>query len=68
MGRGATHTPSLAPSWLRIAVHDFGHAPSPARLVVRPGRGLAIVAAIASSWGVDARPDGTTVWARLRRR
>ena len=29
------------------------------------GRGLGIVAALTTSWGVRAEPDTTTVWARL---
>ena len=29
------------------------------------GRGLLLVAALASEWGVDARPPGKAVWARL---
>lgn len=32
------------------------------------GRGLAIIEALAESWGVDERAGGKRVWARLRRR
>ena len=32
------------------------------------GRGLFLVAAVAEEWGVQVRPDGTTVWAELLRK
>jgi anti-sigma regulatory factor (Ser/Thr protein kinase) len=55
---------------VRIAVTDGGSMTRP--VVSRPsvsalgGRGLGIVAALASDWGVDGPvPGTTTVWARL---
>ena len=59
----------LACGSLGIRVRDY----FPARLPrCRPpdptamrGRGLHLVGAFASSWGVERQPDGKTVWARL---
>jgi len=54
---------------VRISVRDRSRAmpapqpPSPHRL---SGRGLVLVAALASRWGVEPRPDGKVVWAELR--
>jgi PAS domain S-box-containing protein len=53
---------------VRVEVHDTSRA-----LPVRPladdagmtGRGLAIVDALASRWGVEPLPDGKVVWAEL---
>jgi anti-sigma regulatory factor (Ser/Thr protein kinase) len=62
---------TLAGSLLDVAVHDAG----PGRpTVLAPtgrtigGRGLAIVAKLAETWGVDEDPDriGKTVWCRIR--
>jgi len=39
--------------------------PRPADAAVTGGRGLAIVAAIASDWGVHRSPAGKEVWARV---
>jgi anti-sigma regulatory factor (Ser/Thr protein kinase) len=56
---------------VRLAVHDGGHGfPFPAQEVpvaplVAGGRGLAIVAALSETWGVDSNPDGCTVWCQL---
>jgi anti-sigma regulatory factor (Ser/Thr protein kinase) len=56
---------------VRLAVHDGGHGfPFPAQEVaVAPlaagGRGLAIVAALSETWGIDSNPDGCTVWCQL---
>jgi anti-sigma regulatory factor (Ser/Thr protein kinase) len=56
------------PSQIRIEVHDAGGGQpvlrSPA-LTDESGRGLQIVKALSSDWGVDARADvpGKTVWA-----
>jgi anti-sigma regulatory factor (Ser/Thr protein kinase) len=54
---------------VRLGVRDA----SPATPVVRgtddlvgSGRGLRIVGAVASSWGVELAQDGKTVWAELR--
>lgn len=63
---------SVSASCVRIAVHDSGEpivsmlrdAPDPAS---PNGRGLVIVSALASRWGVvaDVPPPGKTVWAEL---
>jgi len=56
---------------IRLAVHDGGHGfPFPAQEVpvtslVAGGRGLAIVAALSETWGIDSSPDGCTVWCQL---
>src|SRR4051812_37856567 len=56
---------------VRLAVHDGGHGfPFPAQEVpvaplVAGGRGLAIVAALSETGGVDSTPDGCTVWCQL---
>jgi anti-sigma regulatory factor (Ser/Thr protein kinase) len=57
---------------VRVAVHDASSSPPIGGDVVAgsvSGRGLAIVAALASRWGVDLAPDGTgkRVWAELQR-
>ena len=61
---------TVAASWdgqtLRVEVSDASPlAPRP-QLAVHPdgegGRGLLLVDAIASSWGVDLNPEGKTVW------
>jgi anti-sigma regulatory factor (Ser/Thr protein kinase)/ABC-type transporter Mla MlaB component len=53
----------------RLTVRDFDVAPLPAAHLPDPtsprGRGLAMVAAVAGAWGVDAHRDGKTVWAEL---
>jgi hypothetical protein len=54
---------------LRVAIHDAAVA-APARrfygLEASSGRGLAMVEALASDWGVTLRPpDGKTVWFEL---
>ncbi|MFJ9914367.1 ATP-binding protein [Actinacidiphila glaucinigra] len=53
---------------LRVEVTDAGPAPCGDREGVPPdehGRGLPIVAALASDHGVSVRPGGTTCWADL---
>lgn len=55
---------------LRLAVSDRSPR-QPARrhysVDSTTGRGLALVAALAQRWGIDANPDGSkTVWAELR--
>src|SRR4051812_24417638 len=56
---------------VRLAVHDCGQGfPFPAHEVpvaplVAGGRGLAIVAALSETWGIDSNPDGCTVWCQL---
>lgn len=56
---------------VRLAVHDDGPGfPFPAHEVpvaplVADGRGLAIVAALSQTWGIDTNGDGCTVWCQL---
>lgn len=57
----------------RLTVRDFGtehHVPEAAIWIAPPtssprGRGLAMVAAVSHTWGVEAHVDGTTVWAEM---
>jgi anti-sigma regulatory factor (Ser/Thr protein kinase) len=59
---------SLAGDWLRIAVVDGSAVRPVARELsqVRPrGRGLQMVAAIATRWGVDDHRGGKRVWLDL---
>jgi anti-sigma regulatory factor (Ser/Thr protein kinase) len=61
---------------IRISVSDSNPS-SPARrpsslvdlgsAVATSGRGLSLVAGIASDWGTEPVPDGKIVWAELRR-
>jgi hypothetical protein len=51
---------SADPAELRIAVRDFRVGGTGAR-----GRGLGLVSSIATSWGVNPRSDGKSVWALL---
>jgi len=66
--RTAVLTLSLDPGWLRVAVQDDVRgrprllAPEPGDL---HGRGLHIVAALASDWGFTRLPRGKEVWANL---
>ena len=63
---------SASPRLVRIAVHDGGEG-LPAVVAEAPdrgapgGRGLMIVSALASRWGVESDPTvvGKTVWAEL---
>lgn len=50
---------------VRIEVADAVPVLSPASTTVdqHGGRGLALVAQLSTSWGVDIHPDGKTVWA-----
>jgi anti-sigma regulatory factor (Ser/Thr protein kinase) len=54
---------------LRVSVTDdadgIPNLAPPARTAKR-GRGLPLVAALASSWGVETLVDGKEVWARIR--
>ena len=54
---------------LRLMVRDFDPAELPAAHLPDPtalrGRGLAMVAAVARSWGVEPHRDGKTVWAQM---
>jgi anti-sigma regulatory factor (Ser/Thr protein kinase) len=60
----ASHSPKL-----RVAVHDASSAAvvtgGRSTYALSGGRGLQIVAAVASDWGVVASPPGKTVWAEL---
>ncbi|GAA4785318.1 ATP-binding protein [Actinomycetospora chlora] len=53
----------------RLTVRDFDTGALPAAHLPDPsaarGRGLAMVAAVASAWGVEAHRDGKTVWAEM---
>ncbi len=53
----------------RLAVRDFDQTELPGATLPDPrsprGRGLAMVAAVAQAWGVDADADGKTVWAEM---
>lgn len=67
------HSPALlrmilTDSSLRVEVHDSSAAfPQPRTTTPdQPdGRGLAIVAALADRWGVEAAPQGKSVWFEL---
>lgn len=54
---------------LRLTVRDYDVAPLPEAHLPGPtssrGRGLAMVAAVSSAWGVEAHRDGKTVWSEL---
>ncbi len=58
-------------AWLRIEVED-DNSRMPTQLAcphdATSGRGLAIVEAVAGSWGVARNGDGKTVWAELGQR
>ena len=55
---------------LLIEVRDFHPCPppqpQPVNLSSRRGRGLHVVAAVSSRWGVTPFLDGKSVWADLR--
>ena len=54
---------------IRVEVHDAVAGASPARRVSTTadttGRGLALVEALAASWGVDTSAGGKRVWAEV---
>jgi hypothetical protein len=56
---------------LLIEVRDFYPCPPPQPRPVDPrarrGRGLQVVAAVSSRWGVTPFPDGKSIWALLPR-
>ena len=54
---------------VRIEVHDSGRyplKPRTSRLAEESGRGLKVVAAVASRCGVDVTPSGKRVWCELK--
>ena len=54
---------------VRIEVSDDSPdppVPREAGLDGESGRGMALVEALSSCWGTDARPDGKTVWFEVR--
>ena len=55
-------------SYIRVEVHDREHRP-PVRmggaLEAMTGRGLALVAAVSSSWGIEEDAEGKLVWAEI---
>jgi anti-sigma regulatory factor (Ser/Thr protein kinase) len=59
---------AASPDRVRVEVEDSGRA-LPMEVVQRydamTGRGLSIVAALSSSWGVEARGSGKVVWAEF---
>jgi anti-sigma regulatory factor (Ser/Thr protein kinase) len=59
----------LTPEALRIEVSDARgeHGPAPAEpaLDAETGRGLLLLTALTTNWGVSDRPIGKTIWAEL---
>lgn len=58
----------VRPGGIRIAVADRSPSPPVVRTaasVQEHGRGMAIVAALASAWGTDRRRRGKAVWVEL---
>ena len=59
-----------ADAYVEVRVSDGGSPSVPTERLADPdavdGRGLAIVAALARTWGVDREDDGQCVWAELR--
>ena len=65
---GFTVTVAHTPDDVLLQVSDGSPAvPQPRSYGDRAttGRGLHLVEAMSSSWGVELRPDGKTIWARL---
>lgn len=60
----------VSPDMVEVRVTDGGgeHVPQPrgAGADESSGRGLAIVTKLATAWGVEDGPAGTTVWALVR--
>jgi anti-sigma regulatory factor (Ser/Thr protein kinase) len=60
---------SASSSGVRLSVTDTSSAlpiVRPCRPEAERGRGLHVISLLARDWGVDAGPDGKTVWAELR--
>ena len=68
-GTPCTLTVGMDGDELLIDVRDFFPCPPPQALPADPngprGRGLLVVAAVSSRWGVTPFPDGKSVWALL---
>jgi anti-sigma regulatory factor (Ser/Thr protein kinase) len=66
---GVKQSSEPAHAYVELRVSDGGSPFVPAERLAGPdsvdGRGLAIVAALASSWGVVREHDGQCVWAEL---
>ncbi|WP_338060942.1 ATP-binding protein, partial [Streptomyces niveiscabiei] len=57
------------PGWVRVAVTDKSHAMPKPRTASKndtTGRGLAVVAAFSTRWGIDELADTKRVWAEWR--
>ena len=60
----------LSPHGVRVEVDDYsavGDGMTGEARVSGSGRGLQIVDAVATAWGVKSRPDGKTVWFEIHR-
>ncbi|MFE5852027.1 ATP-binding protein [Streptomyces sp. NPDC056500] len=67
-GDSVTAVLDCEPGRVRIDVHDAVRRPPPGRGSRRAdnrGRGLFIVAALSSTWGLRSRSVGKTVWAEV---
>ena len=61
-------TARLQPGWRATIGRRFGHLQPIVREAdpaAPAGRGLPLIAALSSSWGVELRSAGKTVWAEL---
>jgi CheY-like chemotaxis protein len=75
VGNAVTHaasscevTLSRADGSVRIEVTDRGHGtpePQPQDGMAEGGRGLVLIGAMSSAWGVEDVPDGKKVWAEI---
>jgi anti-sigma regulatory factor (Ser/Thr protein kinase) len=63
-----TLTLELGRDRVRVSVEDASQAPATLRRYRSDsltGRGLGVVASLSHRWGINAEPDGKTVWAEL---